>query len=86
MKISAKSNVNKVAGALALSLEEQGTMDIQAIGPQAINQMVKGIAVAKSLLAYKDLSLVCAPSFLIIDIEPGVERTAIKFEIKLTNL
>ena len=85
-KISATSNVTRVAGAIALSLKEDGQLDIQAIGANAINQMVKSIAIARGQLSPNGFDLVCVPSFIIINFDEGIERTAIKFEVKLTKL
>ena len=40
LKVSAKSNPNSVAGALAGVLREKGGAEIQAIGAGALNQAV----------------------------------------------
>ena len=41
LKVSAKSNPNSVAGALANVLRENGTAELQAIGAGALNQAIK---------------------------------------------
>ena len=41
LKVSAKSNPNSVAGALAGVLRERGTAEMQAIGAGALNQAIK---------------------------------------------
>jgi len=51
LKVSAKSNPNSVAGALAAVLRERPSVELQAVGAGAINQAVKEIAIARSYLA-----------------------------------
>ena len=43
LKVSAKSNPNSVAGALAGVLRENGSAEMQAIGAGALNQAVKAV-------------------------------------------
>lgn len=49
LKVSSKSNPNSVAGALANVFREKGSVEIQAIGAGALNQAIKGIAIARGL-------------------------------------
>ncbi len=81
LKVSAKSNPNSVAGALANVLRENGTAEIQAIGAGAINQSVKAIAIARGFVAPSGVDLICIPAFtdIVIDNE---DRTAIKLIIE----
>ena len=51
LKVSARSNPNSVAGALAGVLREKGGAEIQAIGAGALNQAVKAIAIARGFVA-----------------------------------
>lgn len=81
LKVSAKSNPNSVAGALAGVLRENGEAEIQAIGAGAINQAVKSIAISRGFVAPSGVDLVCIPAFTDIDID-GDERTAIKFIVQ----
>ena len=81
LKVSAKSNPNSVAGALAGVLREKGGAEIQAIGAGALNQAVKSIAIARGFVAPGGIDLVCVPAFRDIDIE-GEERTAIKLIVE----
>ena len=71
LKVSAKSNPNSVAGALAGVMREKGGAEIQAIGAGALNQAIKSVAI----------DLVCVPAFTDIQIE-GEERTAIKLIVE----
>ena len=49
LKVGAKSNPNSVAGALANVMREKGSVEVQAIGAGALNQAIKGIAIARGL-------------------------------------
>lgn len=77
LKVSAKSNPNSVAGALAGVIRERGAAEMQAIGAGAINQAVKAIAIARGFVAPSGLDLICVPAFTDVMID-GEERTAIK--------
>lgn len=81
LKVSARSNPNSVAGALAGVLREKGIAELQAIGAGAINQSVKAIAIARGFMAPSGVDLVCVPAFTDVMIA-GEERTAIKFIVE----
>ena len=81
LKVSAKSNPNSVAGALAGVLREKGTCEIQAIGAGALNQSIKAVAIARGFVAPSGLDLIGIPAFTDIMID-GEERTAIKLIIE----
>ena len=63
LKVSAKSNPNSVAGALAGVLRERGDAEIQAIGAGALNQAIKSVAIARGFVAPGGIDLVCVPAF-----------------------
>lgn len=81
LKVSAKSNPNSVAGALANVLREEGTAEIQAIGAGAINQSVKAVAIARGFVAPSGVDLICIPAFTDITID-NEDRTAIKLIVE----
>ena len=81
LKVSAKSNPNSVAGALAGVLREHGRAEMQAIGAGALNQAIKAIAIARGFVAPSGMDLICIPAFIEIDIEGG-QRTAIKLLVE----
>ena len=81
LKVSAKSNPNSVAGALAGVMREKGGAEIQAIGAGALNQAIKSVAIARGFVAPGCIDLVCVPAFTDIHIE-GEERTAIKLIVE----
>jgi stage V sporulation protein S len=77
LKVSAKSNPNKVAGAIAGTIREQGKAEINTIGAGSLNQAIKAIAIARGFVAPGGIDLICIPAFVDIEID-GEERTAIK--------
>ena len=81
LKVSAKSNPNSVAGALAGVLREKGGAEIQAIGAGALNQAIKATAIARGFVVPGGIDLICVPAFTDIQIE-GEERTAIKLLVE----
>ncbi|GAC1405871.1 MAG: stage V sporulation protein S [Candidatus Velthaea sp.] len=81
LKVSAQSNPNSVAGALAGVLRERPAAELQAIGAGATNQAVKAIAIARSYLHGGGIDLVCVPEFTDVEIEGNV-RTAIRLLVE----
>ena len=77
LKVSAKSNANSVAGALAGVIRENGEAEIFSIGAGALNQAIKAIAIARGFVAPGGVDLICIPAFADIQIN-GEERTAIR--------
>lgn len=81
LKVSSKSDPNRVAGALANVLRDKGSVEIQAIGAGALNQAIKAVAIARGFVAPSGKNLVCIPAFSDIVID-GEERTAIKLIVE----
>ena len=81
LKVSSKSDANKVAGALANVLRDKKSVEIQAIGAGALNQAIKAVAIARGFVAPSGKNLICIPAFSDITID-GEERTAIKLIIE----
>jgi stage V sporulation protein S len=80
IKVSAHSRCTLVAGAIAGVVREWRHAEVQAIGPNAVNQAIKAIAIARNYLVADGLQIVCIPEFVNIDIK-GRERTAIKLVV-----
>ncbi len=81
LRVSAKSNPNSVAGALAGVVKEKGSAEIQAIGAGALNQAVKAVAIARGFVAPSGIDLICVPAFTDIEID-GSERTAMRLVVE----
>ncbi len=83
LKASSSSNPGATAGAIANCIREHGLAEIQGIGPRAVNQAVKAIAIARGYLAASGVDLYCVPSFTSISVAEGEqEKTAIHFAVK----
>jgi stage V sporulation protein S len=81
IKVSAHSRCTLVAGAIAGVMRECRHAEVQAIGPSAVNQAVKAIAIARNYLQADGIQIMCVPEFVNIDIK-GRERTAIKLVVE----
>ena len=81
LKVSSKSNPNSVAGALTNVFRDKGKVEIQAIGAGALNQAIKGVAIARGFVAPSGKNLICIPAFQDIMVD-GEERTAIKLIVE----
>lgn len=81
LKVSAKSNPNAVAGALAATLRERESAELQAVGAGAINQAIKAVAIARNYLKPSGIDAVCVPAFITVAIS-DIERTGISLVIE----
>ncbi|WP_019584731.1 stage V sporulation protein S [Deinococcus apachensis] len=81
LRVSGKSRPNAVAGAVAGLLRSQGQVEVHAIGPAAVNQAVKALAIARGYLEADGLDLTVQPAFVKLDLADE-ERTALTFSVK----
>lgn len=81
LKVSSSSNPSATAGALANTIREEGKAELQVIGPKAVNQAIKAIAIARGYIAPSGLDLIAVPSFVDVNID-GEEKTAIRIEVR----
>lgn len=81
LKVSAKSNPNAVAGAIAGIIRQNGPVELQVIGAGALNQAIKAIAIARGFVVPSGIDLICVPSFQDVDID-GENRTAIRLRVE----
>jgi stage V sporulation protein S len=80
-KVASTSNPGATAGAIANGIRQQGEAQLQVIGPRAVNQAVKAIAIARAYLAASGVDLYFIPSFSSVQIETQ-EKTALHFAIR----
>ncbi len=80
-RVSAKSEVASLAGAIAGSFRENKKVELQAIGAGALNQAVKAVAIARGFIAPSGVDLICIPAFADINLD-GREKTAIKLIVE----
>ena len=81
LKVSSKSNPNALAGALAGVVRTAGAVEIQVVGAGALNQAIKGVAIARGYLSGSGMDLICRPTFADVEID-GQRRTAIRLLVE----
>jgi len=81
IKVSATSRTSAVAGAIAGVIREHKRAEVQAIGAGAVNQAVKALVLATGYLKGDEISVVCVPEFVDVEIEDKI-RTAIKLVVE----
>ncbi len=83
LKVASQSNPNSVAGAIAGALEQEGVVEVHAIGAGAVNQTVKAIAIVRRLVGRGtgEAAIKVIPGFMELTIA-GEERTGIRFVIE----
>ena len=85
MLVGAQSRTTALAGAIAGVIRERGTVTLQAVGAAAVNQMLKGVAIARSYLACDGLDLMAVPSFVSVEIA-GAEKTGVRLYVESRSL
>ncbi|MCG9479418.1 MAG: stage V sporulation protein S [Actinomycetota bacterium] len=81
LKVSSNSKPNSVAGAIAGIIRSEGKVQIQTIGAGALNQSIKGIAIARGYIAPTGQDLICTPFFKDIEVN-GETKTAIVLTVE----
>ena len=83
LKVSSDSDPSATAGAIANGVRERGGAEVEVIGPRAVNQAVKAIAIARGYVAASGADLYCVPSFASIRVgEKDEEKTGIHFAVR----
>ena len=78
LKVSAKTNPNKLAGSAVKNMQEGKHVDIVGVGAGAVNQAVKALAIARGFVSSTGKDLYFSVGFETIKIE-NLEKTAIRF-------
>lgn len=71
LRVSAGSNPQSVASAIAHAIYEKREVKLRAVGAGAVNQAVKAIAIARGYVAPRGLDLTCKPGFTTIESRDG---------------
>ena len=71
LRVSAGSNPQSAAAAVAHAIYENRQCKIRAVGAGAVNQAVKAIAIARGYTAPRGLDLSCIPGFASIESHDG---------------
>ena len=80
LRVSAGSNPQAVASAIAHSVYETRTCKIRAVGAGAVNQATKAIAIARGYTAPRGLDIACIPGFTTIKSHDG-EISAMVYKV-----
>ncbi len=83
LRVSSHSDPSATAGAIANGVRESGAAEIHAIGPRAVNQAVKAIAIARGYVAASGVDLYFVPGFKNIRVaQLEQDKTAICLAIR----
>jgi stage V sporulation protein S len=80
LKVSAGSNPQSVASAIAHALYDTHKVIVRAVGAGAVNQAVKAMAIARGYVAPRGLDLSVKPGFQTIESRDG-QISAIVFVV-----
>lgn len=80
LRVSAGSNPQNVASAIAHAIYDTHAVKVRAVGAGAVNQAVKAIAIARGYVAPRGLDLTCKPGFATISSRDG-DISAIVFAV-----
>ena len=78
LEVAGKSNPKSVAGSIVNNIREGNTVEITVMGPNAVNQAMKAIAIARGYIETEDIDIYCRPEFAHLTLE-GEEKSAMKF-------
>ncbi len=82
LKVASHSSPKSVSGAIVGALEQDGAVEIHAIGAGAVNQTVKAIAISRRIIeADGSPPIKVIPGFIELEID-GERRTAIRFIVE----
>lgn len=83
LRVSASSNPQSVASAIAHAVYDHHAVKLRAVGAGAVNQAVKAIAIARGYTAPRGLDLACKPGFTTIKSRDG-DISAMVFTITVS--
>lgn len=81
LKVSNETPALRLGNAILKSLEENKKITLRAIGNVAVNQAVKGIAIANNFAKEQDKNIVFIPYISKVEFESGIKE-AIEFDIE----
>jgi stage V sporulation protein S len=82
LRVSASSNPQSVASAIAHAIYDNRAVKLRAVGAGAVNQAVKAMAIARGYVAPRGMDLVFVPGFTTIDSRDG-EISALVFNVSI---
>ncbi|MCB0114983.1 MAG: stage V sporulation protein S [Caldilineaceae bacterium] len=85
IRVASTSVPNRVAGAIAKTVREKQHVEVQAIGADAVNRMLKSVALAQQYVHRDELAISCIPSYVEVTID-GQSLTAINLLVMVDRL
>ena len=76
LKVKSSSNVKGVAGCIVNCYENSDKVELRCMGASSVNQMIKAVAIARSILAAKGVDIAIVPGFEDVE-EEGNTKTII---------
>lgn len=83
LRVSSASPAQSLASAISYALYDNQKVTLRAIGAGAVNQSMKGCAIARGYVAQRGLDLVVRPGFTQVEGEFGDEVSAMLFIVKV---
>lgn len=80
LRVGGQTDPTKLGGAIAHGVRRREAVVLDAIGAAAVNQAVKGLAVAREMLAEDGIDVAMVPEFVVIVID-GADRTVIRLRV-----
>lgn len=74
LRVSNTSSPADLASAISYALYDGRKVILRAIGAGAVNQAVKGVAIARGYVAQRSLDLACAPGFTTVKMNNRVTQ------------
>lgn len=84
LRVASTTPVPELAGGIAHEVRRAGWAELRAVGAGAVNQAVKGSAVAVLHLAASGIDAVVVPSFIDVNIN-GEHRSAMALRVEARN-
>lgn len=81
IKVRGDTDPVALSGAVAGIIREFGHADLFVIGAAAVNQAVKGVAIARSYFISQGKDLHLVPAFKDIQMDNGESRTALQLKV-----
>lgn len=81
-KISSKTDVAKLCGAILAALRTDGRVALVAVGPRAMAKAVQGLALARGHMLAVSTDIAVFPAFQYLRLDDGSSVRAVRFAVK----
>ena len=80
LKVASGSNPKSVAGSIVNNIREKKGVEIMVMGPQAVNQAMKAVAIARGYIGPEGKEILVRPEFTHLTLD-GEEKSAMRLVI-----